>query len=266
VTLAFLELERSEARVLGALRCVDPATGTRIDAPLTVRVAGAGVRRNRSGLYVIVSAQAPALAAHVPSFGAPPSTPPLASVALVATISDPAGVYLARRATIALPRDPLSTHTAQDNSLFRPIDVPMYPSGVAPRGTNWAVLRVTASEIASQDALGGALLLVTIDGTVRARGLTDWRGEALVCVPGLPVTTWSSSASSVVVNEMDAQVTLVFDAATGRRTPAAQVRAGGAPPAGVPVDPAALEAAQAALAHAAVTTKLATGREQSLSP
>ena len=37
----------------------------------------------------------------------------------------------------------------QPDSLFRPVDVPLYPASGAPTGMNWAVLRIALHEQAS---------------------------------------------------------------------------------------------------------------------
>lgn len=266
MTLLIHELERTESRVLGALRCVDASTGAGIDTPLRVQVPGARLRRNRSGLYVIdVIAQAEALAAHEGAFAAPPALPVVGSVAFTATIEDPSGRYLPRLATLALPRDPLPANAAQAGSLFRAIEVPMFPASVAPLGANWAVLRVSVRDGASGDALGGVLLRVRSGGQVLALGLSDWRGEALVPVPGVPVTTWSEDPDAVVVSEIAAQLDGVFDALTGTRTPAADVQAGRGPGTLPRVDPQDLEARFALLPNTTQALQLAAGRSQSVS-
>jgi hypothetical protein len=257
------EMERVESRVLGALRCIDAGTRTQVEGSLAVQVPGARVRRNRSGLYVIVSADA--LAAHEDAFHSPPAEPAIGSVALEAIVQDPAGLYLPRRAALALPRDPDPAHATQPGSLFRAIELPLYPSASAPTGLNWAVLRISVHDQASGDALGGALLIARNNGQVLGRALTDWRGEALLPVAGVPVTTWSDDPDAVVVSELAAQLEWVFDPARGMRTPAAQVRAG-RPPAVLPlVDPDALEAERADLPRATQAVALAAGRSQTLS-
>lgn len=263
MTLLLRELERVEARVLGALRCVDASTRVQVEAPLQVLIAGATVRRNRSGLYVIV--QADALPTHEAAFEAPPAAPAIGSVALQATVSDASGRYLPRRAALALPRDPAPAHAANADSLFRAIELPLYPAATAPTGVNWAVLRASVHDSNSGDALGGALLIVRAGAQVLARALSDWRGEALVPVPGVPVTTWSDDPHAVVVSEIGAQVELVFDPAAGTRVPATQVRNGRAPVAMPLVDPDALEAQHNALPHVTQAVQLAAGRTQSLS-
>lgn len=263
MTLVIRELEHIDTRVLGALRCVDASTRAAVDAPLQVHIEGARVRRNRSGLYVIT--QADALAAHESVFDVPPAAPAIGSVALNASVRDLSGGYLPRIAAIALPRDPAPDHADQPASLFRPIDLAMYPSSMAPVGVNWAVLRASVRESASGDALGGALLIVRSGATVLARGLSDWRGEALVPVPGVPVTTWSDEDDAVVVNETAITLELVFDPAAGLRTAAERVRAGRAPAVLPLVDPDRLEAQRATLPHTTLDLQIASGRSQSVS-
>lgn len=263
MTLLIREIERVESRVLGALRCVDASTRAAIDVPLQVQVAGARMRRNKSGLYVIV--QVDALASHGAAFQAPPPLPALASVALSATVRDPSGRYLPRIAALALPRDPDPNHAAQADSLFRPIEVAMFPASAAPLGANWSVLRASVRHDTSGDALGGALLIVTSNGNVLARGLSDWRGEALVPVVGVPVTTFSDDPDAVVVSEITVQVQVVFDPARGTRVPATLVQAGRAPAVLPLVDPDVLQANAAGLPNASVARAIRTGRAETLS-
>ena len=126
------------------------------------------------------------------------------------------------------------------------------------------MLRVSLTETASGDALGGALLRIRSNGSVLARGLTDWRGEALVPVVGVPVTTFSADEDAVVISEINVSLQAAFDSASGSRTPAAQVRAG-RPPALLPlVDPAALESAFNALPHTQLALSIAARRSQSV--
>ena len=252
------ELERLERRVLAALRCIDATTLAPIDDPLIVTAPGARLIRNRSGLYVVRSWTR--LAAHEDAFEQPPAAPPIGSESLAVDVRDPGGRYLSRRVAIALPRDPDPALASQAGSLFRPVDVAMYASARAPVSANWVELRVTVRETASGDALGGALLRVVADGRVLARGLTDWRGEALVPVAGVPVTTWSADPAAVVVTEIAASLECYFDRAAGTATPAARVRAGIAPADPPLPDPQALEDARAGLPQSMTPVVLAAGR------
>lgn len=263
MTLLIDELERTETRVLGALRCVDAATRTPVESLLRVTMPGARLRRNRSGLYVIAGADA--LAAHEAAFQAPPAAPPLGSVALHATIVDPLGRYLPRLAAVALPRDANPANAGTPASLFRPIDVALYPAAAAPTGANWALLRVSVTHAGSGDALGGVLLRVLQGSMVLARGLSDWRGEALVAVPGVPVTTWSEDPGDVVVNEIAVELEATVERANQHRTPMADVLAGHVPAGPLIVDPDRLEAGGAAsFVRHRTDVAIAAGRSQSV--
>ena len=257
------ELERMEQRVLAALQCVDATTRVPLREPCAVEGEGISLVRNRSGLYVIREwAQLPV---HATAFQAPPPQPPVGSLQLELSVRDPSGRYLPRRVGVLLPRDPQPNQAAAAGSLFRPIDVAMYPSASASTGANWVVLRVAVTETASGDALGGVLLRVVSNGSVLARGLTDWRGEALVPVAGVPVTTWSTEPDAVIVTEIPVTLEAVFDPNAGQRAPALAVREGRAPVELPMVDPEALENARAGLPQAATPVSLAAGRSLSLS-
>ena len=259
---AFIELERVEFRVLGALRCLDAVTGTPIERAMSVEAQGTRIVRNRSGLYVLI--EAPGFDDYNASFPAPPATPAVGSVAFPVTVSDPLGAYLPRSASISLPRDPDPANAGSDTSLFRPIELPMLPSPAGAVATNWAVLRISVTAN-NGDCLGGALIRVLRNGSVLARGLSDWRGEALVPVAGVPVTTFSEDANAVVITEIEVTLQAVFDAASGLRTPAANVAAGSTPPQLPVVDPTALEAAVNTLPAVQQQLMIAARREQALS-
>ncbi|MEY4755073.1 MAG: hypothetical protein RJA44_2748 [Pseudomonadota bacterium] len=250
-------LENSDQRVLGALRCVDVNTGARISAALDVRLGGVHLPRNRSGLYIIDGL--PGWQAHAAAFDAAPDSPAPGSVTLTGSISDPGGHHLPRRFELPLPRraDPLDAD--QPDSLFEPARLALYPAPAAGTGVNWCVLRISVRETASGNALGGALLLVRVGERVLASGLSDWRGEALVGVPGVPVTTWSTEPGAVVVTETAAELQLIFDPLQGSSTPAAQVRAGLAPAPLPMVDPDQLLQHRATLPGLSQAQSLAAG-------
>ena len=263
MTRMLRERERVEHRVLGALQCTDATTLVPLETPLTLAGDGVDLVRNRSGLYVIW--EWTRLATHALAFDTPPPAPALGSESLDLSVQDPSGRYLPRRVRIALPRDPLPANAADAQSLFRPIDVPMYASPSAKVGANWVVLRVNLRETTSRDALGGALLRVISNGNVLARGLTDWRGEALVPVSGVPVTTWSDDPNAVIVSEIAASLEAVFDPAAGQRTPEAIVLSGASDVTQPVVDPDAIEAARVGLPQTAAAVSLAAGRALSVS-
>lgn len=254
-----VEVERVERRVLGALRCVDATTGAPVEGSLQVEApSDALIQRNRSGLLVIHGWQP--LAHHAAAFASPPEDVAVGAMALTLTVSDPLGHYLARLVRVELPRDAGPANAGQPGSLFRPLPVPMYPSATGRVGANWARLSVSVFELGSGDALGGVLLRVVAAGAVRAQGLSDWRGEALVPVAGIPVTTWSTGPGDVVITQIQAELQAVADPARITRTPQATVQLGRAPKTLPLVDPVAIEAARAGLPQASALINLAAGR------
>lgn len=257
MTRPFRELEHQDQRVLGALALVDASTGAAIDRALELRVLGPGhavLRRNASGLVVI--REWSQLAAHASAFDAPPEAPAIRPSLRVA-VRDPLGQYLPRLASITLPRDPSPEQAASADSLFQPLRVPMYPAAGAATGNNWSLLRVSLHASDNGDALGGALLRVRRNGTVLARGLTDARGEGLVAVVGVPVTTFSDDENAVVVSEIEVELDAVFDRAMGLRTPR-----GVASVATPWVDPLDLEARADTLPRASTSLFIAARRTQ----
>lgn len=253
------ELERVERRVLGAMCCIDATTGAPLDQPLRIGApAGARIQRNRSGLFV-VHEWAP-LASHTSAFQSAPGAPALGSAPLTVMVSDPSGQYLSRQVRLDLPRDAASANSGLQESLFRPVMVPMYPSAASRLGPNWAALRLDLRDAVGGDALGGALVRVLSGSQVLARGLSDWRGEALVPVAGIPVTTWSAEPGDVIVSEIEVTVEAMADPVSMTRTSQADVVGGRAPLLLPLVDPAAIETARAGLPQASTVVSLAAGR------
>lgn len=250
-----MRLETVERRVLGAVRFLDATTRVPVRSPLAV--AGGGVRlvRNRQGLFVLL--QAPGLEAHSASFPAPPPQPAVGSLRVELAVSDPEGRYLPRRLALDLPRDPDPEHAEQEGSLFRPVDALLYPAPAAAVAPGWAVIRATVVRAGTRAPLPGALLRVVrkSDGEVLARALTEWRdrvrGEALVAVPGVPITTWGDGDPDepVLVNEVPVSLEAFFDPAFD-------------PAAGLAPDPDRLELLRPGLPSAREDLKLASGRTE----
>ena len=186
------------------------------------------------------------LEAHTIEFDQPPAVPALDSIAVELTIADGAGQYIARKAVVRLPRDPDPANAGQTGSLFHPIDVTLYRAPNAPVSPGWAVIRAHVRNIATSAPLEGAFLRVirVSDSKVLARGMSDDRGEALIVVSGIPITTFSAAdGGSPLATEIDVKVEVIFDPAAGK----------------IP-DPDAVEA-NGGLPTASSTHKLAAGRE-----
>lgn len=210
-------------RILGAVRLVDAAAGTQASDSFQVAAPGLKFVRNRIGYYVIYSAdRPPALRAHADSFEQPPATPPLASENFAGEIIPAGRLYLPRGFEIALPRDPDPANIDQPTSLFRPADVRLYPAATSSVDPGWAVIRATVhgTQAGQQPRpLGGALIRVlqTVNNTttVLARGMTDWRGriagEALVVVPGIPITISGGGNGAVLTHEIGVTLQAIFD-------------------------------------------------------
>jgi hypothetical protein len=241
-----MTLELFDTRVLGAVRFVDNATQGLISDGLAVSSPQGDLRKNRSGLWVIWNAVG--LEAHTAVFDAPPAAPPVGSVAMPLTVTDQTGRYLPRNATLALPRDPDPAHADQAASLFQAANVVLYRSPAAPVSPGWAVIRAHVQNAATKAPLESALLRVvrTSDSVVLARGMSDDRGEALVVVPGIPVTTFNTGNGPPLATEVDVTVEAIFDAK-----------------AGPVIDPEAVEG-KAGLPKASSPEKLTAGEEMPL--
>jgi hypothetical protein len=182
-------LDRLERRVLGAIRLIDATTGRPLHRPLSVSAEGVRFLLNRAQLYVI--SRAPGLEAHTTAFEAPPEVPPPGSRAIEITIDDPLGEYLPRRATIPLPRSPAPGADKPD--LFAPEAVTVLPSPNAALRQNWSGVRLSL-RLADGRPVRGALINLRShaanedEDRLVASGLSDERGEALVILPGLPVS------------------------------------------------------------------------------
>ncbi len=187
-------IERIEQRVLGALRLIDRVTQIPVTPILTLHSSNATVVRNRRGYYVVTDAAG--LESHIEAFEQPPATPALGSVSCTFEINDPQQRYLPRLATLNLPRDPNPANVSNANSLFRPVAVAMYPASTAPLSHNWSTIRAAVTRGAERAPVRGALLQVidAADDSVLASGISDERGEALVIVPGVPVTKFADEA------------------------------------------------------------------------
>ena len=215
-------LEACDQRILAALRCVDAVTGVPLNDPVQVSAVGVKLIRNRRGLYVIQAAPGHgALNDYTATFDQPPAAPPSGQtwpVSLSLRINDPSGRYLPREVQLNLPRAASATAT---DSLFKAVDVALYPSPIAATASGWAVIRATvlAAAAAPGDSprrLPWAWIRVVREANgsngflpAPAFALADWRGEALIAVAGLPVTTWDGSSTLAV--QVSVRLEVVFD-------------------------------------------------------
>jgi len=203
-------LEHVDSRVLAALRFVDATIGSQVAASLEVVGPGVRVIRNRAGVHVLV--EAPGFNAYTAAFRDPPA---VAATSVALTVHDRGRRYLSRQVVVALPRDPDPAHAGLDDSLFRTVEVPLYPAPAGSLGVGWAVLRLSIKRGATDQGLPYAYVRVVRDSDdeLLAVGMADHRGEALVTVAGIPVTSWNttSTSTSPVVSSVAARVTAYFD-------------------------------------------------------
>jgi hypothetical protein len=216
-----LPTEILDDRVLGAVRFVDATTGAAILEPLQVAATKARFVRNRSGFYVIVWTLG--LQTHLEKFEAPPPPPPaLGAVKVSVTVSAPSGRYLPRTVVLELPRDANPAHANDDGSLFRAVQVSLFPSPTASIDPGWAVVRASVRSSTNAPLPGAFLRLrrasqpTTEPPPPLARGLADDRGEALIPVAGVPVTNFQAADTGPVLStEIDAVLEAYHDTQAG---------------------------------------------------
>ncbi len=219
-------IERIEQRVLGAMRLVDRVTQTPITRAMTLSSDSARVVRNVRGLYVVTHADD--LEEHIESFQEPPNSPPIEDNQYSFEINDPQKRYLPRLVTLRLPRDPNPGNIDNANSLFVPQDVDMYPASTASLSHNWSTIRVTVTQgpdpLTAAPVRGSLIRIVDPeDDSILASGISDERGEALVIVPGVPVTKFADEDDEgdddddeppVLVNTLAVRLELSLGAST----------------------------------------------------
>ncbi len=182
--------ENVDRRYLGALKCIDRAAGFHLTRQLQLSSADLEFVRNRSSLYVIQNAAG--LEAHIDAFDMAPATPAPGALTFNVSVVDPSESYLPRALEITLPRDADPANSASEDSIFNPIEVPLYPSPNARLAANWTSVRVSLADAAAAPVAGALLRVVrNSDDAVLSSGLTDPRGEGLVIVPGIPITQFA---------------------------------------------------------------------------
>ena len=201
-------IEFLERRILGALRLQDVVTGLALQRPLQLESDQLVLKRNRQGDYVIFDVLDPAdLHAHTNEFVNLPTVPSVESILIDLLVRDNLGEYLPRRYTLRLPRD---RDPQSSSAVVKPVVIPLYRSPSARVEANWAVIRATLTNQATEQRLPWALIKVVRNSTTTL-AMSDWRGEALIAVPGIPITTWAGGVGAVLATEVDARLDVVFD-------------------------------------------------------
>jgi hypothetical protein len=197
-----------DRRILGALRLQDGLTGLALQRPLHLVSDRLVLKRNRQGDYVIFDVLDVAeLHGHTIIFGDPPAVPTVESISIDLKIYDPLREYLPRRYQLRLPRDRDPQSSA---AIVKPILISLYRSPSARTEPNWSVIRATLVDQTTGQRLPWALVNVVRNGPTTS-AMSDERGEALIAVPGIPVTTWDAGGGAVLATEVDARLDVVFD-------------------------------------------------------
>jgi len=247
MSAVFQTMESDVRRVWGALRFIDAMSAHTIESPLRVDLPGARLQRNRSGFFVITAlddaANLEARRGYENAFDPIPAVPALP---LQGTVSDPAGRYLPRRFSFALPRSPLAAQPNSTAPLFEAAAITLDPSPATALLSTWAALRLSVQRAGAPVAHAAIRVHRPGSESVLGRGMTDARGEALVAVVGVAQVT-PGAHELVVETEIAVEVVVSADTALGP---------------GALVDPDALAARPpgAGLSRLSVARNLASGR------
>lgn len=255
-------LVRSDRRILGALQFVDAATGVTIAAPLQVQAAGVQFIRNRSGYTIAFAAPGVTnLETYSDAFDVLPAMPGVNSVAIDVQITDSFGEYLPRRYTLSLPRDPDSLQADELDSVFQPALVRLFRSPSARVAPNWAVIRATVKNSTGR-RLPWSLIRVIQSPSKITLSQADWRGEALIAVPGIPVTTSGAGNGAVIVTETNVTLEIVFDTALQTLPDRSDFSLQVDPNQGYVSNPDRLDTGEGTLQTGTLTDVLSSGRDR----
>lgn len=210
-------LDVVDRRYLGGLFVTDATTGAPVRGVLRLSSPSARFFRNRSGVYVVLSALG--LEAHEASFQTPPAAPAIESVIVDVTIDDGEGVYLPRLFQLRLPRDP---DPSANDAVTQPVVVPLYRSLAAPLGANWTTLQavlVHPGDVLVRNAVVRVLraadsVLLGV-GVLSAQRLPNGDlprtvGQLLLPLVGIPAVMWSATAEgSVLISDVAVRLEIV---------------------------------------------------------
>ena len=180
--------ESIENRALASIRFLDAETRAPTTEPILVSGEGLRIIRNLSGLHVVMDA--PGFSSYAAHFDLPDTLSAPRTFTLVAHA--PSHRYLARSFTLQLPRNtsPGPEATLPSDSVFRPLDVTLYPSPLMSPSARSAVVRVRVED-KNHKAVPGALVSLSLAvPPIERWGLSNERGEALLLVPGIPIADW----------------------------------------------------------------------------
>ena len=210
-----MKLELQDTRILAALRGVDAIAKQPILYPLQFTGSGVQCSRNRRGDYLIRSA--PGFERYSQQFQIPPLPPNTPTSRLIELqVNDPNGHYLPRRVRVQLPRDADPANFESELSLFQPIRIPLFPSpAIARLPSGWTVIYVTVLDGETQARLPWSWIRVTraTNPVIDTLAQADWRGEAVVIIPDIPVTLAATEADTpqMLVSTLAIEIEVIFD-------------------------------------------------------
>jgi hypothetical protein len=255
--MAAMQHEFLDRRVLAVLRFID-CTGFQVRTPVAVSADGATFVCKQPGEAVIMTA--PGLASHSGAFKKPPSAPALETVTLQLEVKPAAVDLAARRFMIKLPRTAALAQAGSANSLFRPVDVELLPTPCAVPTGLVAALSVTVRRADDNRRIEGALVRLRPEGgRPKARAVADAAGDALLLIPGVPLS--SPGPGATVLPDIASQLDVIVDPDLVRFTgddELAHARATTRP--GALIDPDDVESRLAATATPAATVRIACGQ------
>ncbi|WP_426752919.1 hypothetical protein [Myxococcus sp. Y35] len=189
-------LDRTESRALAAIRFLDAETQRPLTEPVTLAGQGLRFARNVRGLHVVTDA--PGFSSYAASFELPDPLPDAATFTLV--VSDPSRRYLDRSFTLELPRNATPPPTGQPlppDSVFRPVDVTLYPSPLMRPSARSAVVRLRVVDVNDLPVPGALVSLSLAEPEITRWGLSNERGDALILVPGIPIADWGNPEAPI---------------------------------------------------------------------
>lgn len=229
-----LAYEFIDRRALAALQFVD-VTGRPVSSPVAVTAEGATFIAKGGGRVAVMTA--PGLDAHSAAFERPPTTPALGNVTLQLDIRPSDKGLGARRFALRLPRTAALAQQGAPASLFTPVEIELLPTPRAQRSGLVAALSVTVRRSDDERRIEGAVVrLRTAGGRPPARAVTDVAGDALLLIPGVPLS--SPGPNATVLPDLAGQLDVFVDPALARFTADADLAdARVTPRPGPPIDP-----------------------------
>jgi hypothetical protein len=202
-------IENVDRRILGAFVCVDAITGSSVVPAIPVTAPQWTVKPNRSGTYVIFDGPGldPYTGQFIPSGTWPAATP------FEVTLQDPNLRYLPRRASVSAPAaiPVIPPVPATPTGVFAPQQITVFPTPAAQVGPNWATIRVSVAQSATNPSKGLPYVVLRLVNTttseIMATGQTDTNGEALLAFIGQTVTVNTGAGGTVTTPSIAATLT-----------------------------------------------------------